>query len=462
MLRPEVELRPWQQTAVDKLVGEAKIAILDEMGTGKTVMGIAIDDIRRKQPWKRKKTLIISLAGAMVDAWAEHFEWMTYLTVVKCDPKNRPASWKTFVDSDADVFIVHWDALRLMPELATYGWLHVIADEVHKIQHRKTAMAKSLKKIQTAFSLGLSGTPTTGRPDLLWSALNWLYPKVYRSYWKFYKKHVDFEIIYPQGYHMIVGPLNEKELQEEMSKFTVRRLLRDVQEMPPVLPPTVFKVDLLPEQRKAYNDMKDDMVAWVKSNQSALEDDMDPIIAQAAISKLGRLIAFACAYARIDENGDVKMSEPSSKLDLCMELIENIIQENNKVVVFASSRQLIELLNRRLEAKKIEYITIHGNIPQTERGPAVKRFQEGTPMVCTGTIAAGGVGITLTAAHHVIFLQRDWSPALNMQAISRLDRMGQEHPVAIIDIVARNTVELEKNATVEKKWSWIKKLLGDK
>ncbi len=162
------------------------------------------------------------------------------------------------------------------------------------------------------------------------------------------------------------------------------------------------------------------------------------------------------------ETQQVILSEPSSKLDEAMTRIETLIDEQKKVVVFAVSRQLIQLLNARLEKAKVKYVTIHGEIPQMQRGPAVTQFQtDPKTMVFTGTIAAGGTGITLTAAHHLIFLQRDWSPANNQQAISRLDRIGQNSPVSITDIVTRDTVEIKKNATAERKWSWIQKLLGD-
>jgi non-specific serine/threonine protein kinase len=115
-----------------------------------------------------------------------------------------------------------------------------------------------------------------------------------------------------------------------------------------------------------------------------------------------------------------------------------------------------------LRVKNEPFVTIHGNVPQLERGPAKDAFQQDPRIkVFTGTIRSGGTGITLTAAHHLIFLQREWSPSDNKQAISRLDRYGQEHPVHVIDIVARDTKELEKNEKVELKWSWVRKMLGD-
>lgn len=91
----------------------------------------------------------------------------------------------------------------------------------------------------------------------------------------------------------------------------------------------------------------------------------------------------------------------------------------------------------------------------------MERFQRGETRVFAGTIQAGGVGITLTAASTVVFLDRNWSPALNLQAEDRLHRIGQAESVQVIDIMARDTVDLGRHAVIEMKKGWIQQLLGD-
>lgn len=466
-----VQLFPHQEEAVNKLKAHPNIAFFDDMGVGKTLQSIAIDDIRRKQTWPWKKTLVITLNGPMTKQWATVFGWSTSLKVVVVDPKRKQASWQEFLNTDADVLITHWESLwkprkgssafNLYEVIKTRDWLHIIADEAQKIMHRDNQVTKNLKTIRAPFKTALTGTPTSGRPDLLWSVLNWLYPKEWRSYWKFFEEYVNYETSY-QGYKVITGPKNVEELHRLIQPFTVRRLLRDVRkDMPDRMPPLEYFVELEPKQRKAYEQMKADMVAWVAANQGA-SDQMDPIIAQAAISKLVRLLQLACAYAEVDDEGRVWLSEPSPKLDFCMQLIETAIEEDTKLVVFSSFRQLIEMLNRRLEQAKIDYVTVHGEISTADRIEGVDRFQNGSAMVFTGTIKSGGTGIDLFAANRIVFLDREWSPSVNEQAIGRLDRIGQTQPVQVIDIVASDTIESEKLAKVEMKWSWVKQLLGDK
>jgi SNF2 family DNA or RNA helicase len=246
------------------------------------------------------------------------------------------------------------------------------------------------------------------------------------------------------------------------------------------MPPDEVHVDLLPIQRKAYKEMKDDMIAWVeKQAANSTEDEItDPIIAQAAVSRLTRLQQFACAYAQLEDvlvrhrdkatgelveqwERQVKLSEPSSKLDAVMDVkIIPAVEEGVKLVVFSHFRQLIELLNVRLEKAGIPYATIHGHIPQRERDAQRQRFQEGEAMVCTIT-RAGGTAIDLFAGERFIFLSRDWSPAINDQAVGRIDRIGQTKAIQVTDIIADHTIEQDKNRTVQLKWSWMRQLLKD-
>jgi SNF2 family DNA or RNA helicase len=135
---------------------------------------------------------------------------------------------------------------------------------------------------------------------------------------------------------------------------------------------------------------------------------------------------------------------------------------DKQFVVFSQSKQVVKLFEKRLFAKKISYGILTGDTAQSDRGDMVAAFQRGELQVFTGTIQAGGVGITLTAASTVIFLDRSWSPAINKQAEDRLHRIGQKEAVQVIDIVASNTVDLGKLTKLEASWNFIKRLLGDK
>jgi non-specific serine/threonine protein kinase len=466
-----IELRPYQLEAVEKFAPPniPNCAIFDEMGTGKTVMGVALDAVRR-QDFPNGKTLVVCPGGAVVNSWARHFAIMQpHLKVVMLDPKARGRSWLEFKNSGAHVLIMHWEAVQIMvPDfLCEEPWLHVIADEVHRIKNKDTKAAKALKKVPTQFKLGLSGTPSTGMPDDLWSILNWLYPGSWRSYWNFRKRYTKQELSSYGGnkkFMKVTGPQNEEELQHLISMYTIRRLKREV--LPHLKKnPIEHWTTMTPLQAAAYLQMTEEMVAWVHTKMeeegATDEDELSPIIANAVISRLIRQQQFACAYCIVDADGNVHMSEPSPKCDVAWDLMQERLEEGRPVVLYSEFKQLLTLFEERLKKANIPYAKITGDVKQTDRDAAVGAFQRGDVDVFLGTIKAGGEGIDLFRSSCIIFLSRDWSPAKNQQAEDRLDRMGQENIVDVIDIYVEGTVERDKKDRVAMKWSWIKQLLGD-
>lgn len=449
-----IEPYEFQAQDIEKLKHLRGRGIFSEMGTGKTPEGVLLSR-------GHDKTLVVAPMQVL-----EH--WGTWFNedgkdYIQLDPKNRNKSLREFTQKKEAVLGVHWEALRLMPELHQMGIDHVIADECHRAQNRKAQQTRALKKVKAGYKTALSGTPVTGAPNKYWSSLNWLYPNEFRSYWSFYGDYVDFEIQYPQGYHKIKGPKNEQHLLERVQPFSVRHLKKEQccphhpQGVMPWLPDkyyTPIYVDLTPQQRKAYNAMKEDMLAWVGSHEQT------PLVAQVAIAQMMRLQQFACAYADIGEDNRVVLSEPSSKVDVVMQLIEDNPDES--IVVFSQFNKLLHLLEARLKKAAIDYVTYTGENRST-RDTDKRRFIDGSARVFVGNIAAGGVGLDglQQASSTVIFTDRLWSPALNKQAEDRLWRGGQNKAVQVIDIMARNTVDHGRHQSLEMTWEWIRKVLGD-
>jgi SNF2 family DNA or RNA helicase len=466
-----IELRPYQLEAVQKFGRPdiPNVGCFDQMGTGKTVIGVALDAVRR-QDFPGGKTLVVCPGGAVTYTWYKHFGWMQpSLKVVMLDPKARGRSWMEFKTSNADVLVIHWEAVQIMLEdyLSEIPWLHIIADEVHYIKNKDAKRSKALKKVPAQFKTGLSGTPSTGRPDDLWSILNWLYPGTWRSYWKFRKQYVSSELMeYGDDvkFMKMLGPKNEDELQRLISMYTIRRLKKEV--LPHLQKnPIVFWTQMSEIQKAGYAQMTEDMVAWVHTlmdEQGAVdEDELSPIVANAVIARLTRQQQFASAYCVVDTEGKVHMSEPSPKCDVAWEQMTARLDQGEPVVIYSAFKQLLTLYEKRLQAAGIAYVKITGDVSRADRITAVESFQRGDVDVFLGTIKAGGEGIDLFRSHCIIFLSRDWSPALNEQTEDRLDRSGQTEIVDVIDIFVEDTVEVTKKETVAMKWAWIRQLLGD-
>jgi SNF2 family DNA or RNA helicase len=454
---PYKELYDWQREDVAKLGGLRAGGIFSDPGTGKTYEGGELVKDGNTILWVAPMQTLEESCRKLV----EDMGLNQHMTIL--DPKNRNGSWNEFTRNQGILF-AHWEAIRLMPQLNEASWDFVIADECHKLQGRKTQMTRAMKGIRkVGQKYGMSGTPVTGYPNKYWSVLNWLLPHDFRSYWKFYEQFVDYEIVYPQGYHKITGPKNADELVELLRPFTVRHLKRGPccpqhpQGVTPWLPDKYYDkvyVDLTPQQRKAYNQMKDDMLAWIGAHED------EPLAAQVVVVQMMRLQQFAMAYATVD--GDqVHLSEPSSKIDAVMEIIER--DPDEQIVVWSQFKQAIYLLEARCKKAGVPILLYTGDNRAT-RDANVASFASGGARVFAGTISAGGVGVDglQYASSTVVFLDRLWSPALNAQAEDRLWRDGQANAVQVIDIMARNTVDRGRHQNLELKWGWIKALLGDK
>jgi SNF2 family DNA or RNA helicase len=487
----QISLYGFQKEAVDKLTkpGITSRLIGDDMGLGKTLEALAIDKEDRKN-WRAKngdnlrlRTLIVAPLPVLEDAWLNHIKsFDPQARVVLCDPKDRPSFVKALKIGGYDYYVIHYEGSRLIAaELQKITWFHIILDEVQRIKNKDAKVTKAIKGIRAKRKTALSGTPADDKPYDLWSIINFLWPSYYRSYWKFRGHYCLFtsEVNYQTGqtYQKFAGVQNGKALQREMSPWFVRRLKEDVLEDLPDKYYTPIRVELHPKQRKAYEEMKRDMLTWVGENENTA------LVASVAVAKLIRLQQFALGYMEAYEvevrkrnlkntdwirnkDGNVRLfketrwriSEPSSKLDALMEVID---ETDRQIVVFSQFKSVLTLLSRRLEKVNISHGLYTGDVNPADRNRLVKNFQAGNTRVFAGTIAAGGTGLTLTAASTVAFLDRSWKPTQNFQAEDRLHRIGQPNAVQIIDFIAKNTVDMGRLQTISWKWSMLKEILGD-
>lgn len=450
-------LLPFQSEDVRTILDRRSALIANEMGTGKTYEAIALDLVRRSAiPQTNKSwtpTLVVAPLTILETTWKRHFETLAPdLKVIAIDPKARGTFLASLRKKQHDVYILHWDVLRIIGEdLKQVIWFHIIADEAHRAKNRKAQQTRALKALKTAWKTALTGTPVMNKPEDLWSILNWLYPEVWRSFWKFYDRFVNYEVQYPHNYRKILGPKNEKELRELIDPYFTRRTKQEVLKDLPDKYYTVIEVELSPKQRKIYDQMKKDMIAWLES-----QDEEKPLAAPVVIAQLIRLQQFALAYADVTDDG-VILTDPSSKIDALMQMLED--NPDEPIVVFSQFKRAITLVERRLESAGIRYVRITGDDSSHARTDAVDDFQAGRANVFLGTIGAGSEGITLTRSSTVVFLDRDWTPARNAQAEDRLHRIGQKDAVQVIDIVAKDTVDQMRMEKLEMKKSWIRRMI---
>jgi SNF2 family DNA or RNA helicase len=483
-----ITLYDFQKEDVQKLRKQKAALIGSEMGTGKTHCAIELDSLWaqdiKQETGRFHPTLVIAPLNTF-DSWVEKYqEQMPEVDMFVIDRKNRDAFVKAIHHAKADVYLMHWDALRLVvAELKKYTFGTVIADEVHRIANRKAQATRALKQLQTHRKLAMSGTASGDKPWNLWSILNWLWPTYYRSYWRFVNHYAVQELVSRgnAAYRQFTGVQNAQSLHKEMSPWYVRHLKREqccthhpegvMHWLPEKTYDTIW-VDLTPQQRRVYDQMKKDMVAWVGEHEES------PLVASVVVAQMTRLSQIALAtpvvssqtktrYDRaLEETIEqdyvaVELIAPSSKIDAVKELIKD--HDDKQFVIFSSSKKACYLAQQEFAKASISSEVLSGDTPDSQRRGMVNRFvaKEFQIFIAVIQAAAEGIDGLQHATDTAIFLDRSWSTIKNKQAEDRLHRGGQKDTVTIIDVMARNTLDFGRKQKLDMKWSFIKMILGD-
>lgn len=355
-------------------------------------------------------------------------------------------------------------------ELNSIEFKTVIGDEIHRIKDPASKVSRAFKAAtgDAEFRIGLSGTPIASTPEDLFSPLNWLFPEAYPSMNKFIDRFC-ITADSAWGGKIVIGirPEMEQEFFSGIDPFT-RRMSKEV--ILPFLPPIVYErrdVEMAAKQKKAYEQMRDQMIAEVA--------DGDIVYTTSPLTKLTRMLQFSSAYAEVEyrdiydpkmgavvNKAVVRLSDPSCKLDAFMDDLDDYGDES--LVIFAVSSQLINMLSARLEKLKIPHGLITGDQDAKEREMHMENFQAGRTKYILCTIAAGGTGITLTKGSTAVFLQRSWSMIENLQAEARVHRIGSEQydSIRIVDYVTTGSSEEIVFKAVAEKSNQLEFILRDK
>jgi SNF2 family DNA or RNA helicase len=315
---------------------------------------------------------------------------------------------------------------------------------------------------ETRIRWGLTGTPVSNSLMDLWSLLHFIDPEEWPSRVKYSDRMFN---IMTNMFHRVIACDVKPERRAEWEATVLPRMRRVpldavVKNLPDVLVER-RDVEMSAKQQKAYKSMADTLIASL---------DTGVLIADSPMVAAMRLLQISSSYGEVEEttrsDGSISahliLSDPSSKLDAFMDMLEDL--EGRTIAVFAVSRQLLMLLSKRLEAREIPHGLIVGNQREWERQTAIDEFQQGkTKMILVG-YAAGGTGVTLTAADTMITLQRPWSQIEWKQAQARCRRIGSEvhDHITRIDLVTPGTLEEAVFSALENKGLILEELVKDR
>ncbi|MEZ5322028.1 MAG: DEAD/DEAH box helicase [Microthrixaceae bacterium] len=426
----EATLRPYQRRGagwLDELTRLGFGALLaDDMGLGKTIQVLALVLAWRERERSLPPVLVVC-PTSVVENWRRE--------VARFAP-SLPV--RTYVGPDrelsglapAEIVVTSYGiARRDVTRLAAVEWSLVVADEAQNIKNHESVTARAMRRIGPGASrVALTGTPVQNRLADLWSLLDWTSPGLLGPLGRFQR---DVAIpIERDGDDMVAA-----RLAAMVSPFVMRRH-KDDPEVAPDLPPkteTDHFTALTAEQAGLYREASRSIMGEVA--------DASGIARRGLVLKLITALKQICNHPAHYLGDDGRLSGRSGKLEAFDELITAITEAGDSTLVFTQYVAMARLLERRLAELGIDSGLLLGETPHRRRSVLVDRFQEGAFPVFVISLHAGGTGLNLVRATHVVHYDRWWNPAVEQQASDRAWRIGQDRPVQIHRLVAEGTLE---------------------
>jgi len=423
------------------------VALLMEMGTGKTLTSIAIAGHRWKYDGLRRVLVVAPLS--VVPVWPREFADYAAFPV-DCRALKGTSAEKAGMLGDfpppgdaLQVAVVNYESTwRIEPALKRWlkeagrGGAMIIADESQRIKTPVAAQSKAMHRLgaAAAYRLILTGTPVTNSPVDFFSQYKFLQPEIFgTSFTAFKARYCDMMAFEGENgsFKKIIGYRNLDELVRKAHSVAFRVTKAEALDLPEE---TIQHrlIELEPRTMRLYNELRREAIA-------ALENS-SVVTAQNVLTKLLRLSQLTGGFLT-DEDG---RTHPvgTEKLHAFEETLDDLLDAGKKVVVFARFIPEIRTICSLLEKHGIQYRCITGEVDGTERGKAVQAFQMDPDVrVFVAQIQTAGLGITLTAADTAIFYSMDFSLANYEQAKARIHRVGQRNTVTHIHLIAAGTVD---------------------
>jgi len=408
------ELRGYQAAGVAWLLrlrdAGLGAVLADDMGLGKTVQALCA---------VRGRTLVVS-PRSVIHNWVREIERFRPDLAV-----NLYHGPKRALDLDRDelVTLTTYATLRNDADtLCDVDWDVVVLDEAQNIKNPDSQAARAAYRLRAEFRLSLSGTPIENRPAELWSQMHFTNRGLLGG-------RRDFTDRYERP--MLAGDSAALELlRRRIRPFVLRRLKRDVATELPPRTEAVMTVELDDGERATYDAVRMATRADVARQLGEGSGVM------AALEALLRLRQAACHRGLLPDTDAAR----SSKIDALCEALDDAVADGHKALVFSQWTGLLDRVEPHLEARAVAFTRLDGKT--RDREAVVDRFQDAAgPPILLVSLTAGGTGLNLTAADHVFLLDPWWNPAVEDQAADRAHRIGQDRPVTVYRLVAKDTVE---------------------
>ncbi|MBX5484012.1 MAG: SNF2 helicase associated domain-containing protein [Myxococcaceae bacterium] len=401
--------------------------LADDMGLGKTVQALSLL-LKVHQEEGHKPSLVVAPTSVLANWEREAQRFVPGLKTMIWHGQDRKEKVEQL--KSMDVVLTSYALVRRdVAELSEVGFRYVILDEAQNIKNADSATAQACKALPSEQRLALTGTPLENRLSELWSIFDFLMPGFLGSASTFSER-------YEQPIQVVGDQAARERLRRRIQPFILRRLKTEVAKDLPPKTEAVAWCEMEPGQAALYREVLEESKKKVYEQIDKVGFKRSRVSILAALMRLRQV----CCDPRLLKLPPGTLLPPSAKLGRFMELLDELIGEGHRALVFSQFVEMLELLKQAADEKGIRYLYLDGRT--RDRMARVDEFNDPNgPPVFFISLKAGGTGLNLTAADYVIHFDPWWNPAVEDQATDRTHRIGQTKAVISYKLITRNTVE---------------------
>ena len=401
--------------------------LADDMGLGKTLQALSL--IQKAKEEDGSMPVLVVCPTSVVFNWESEIQKFTpELSCLKLAGVDRKSLFDKIPKHD--IVITSYALIRRdIEELKNIKFRYVVLDESQNIKNAMSQTAQAVKMLDSDHRLALSGTPIENRLEELWSVFDFLMPG-------FLFNVAEFNFRYVNPIMERQDKTVEKRLKMQIYPFILRRMKRDVAKDLPDKVENIAYCEMTPEQKDFYLEVLDSTKEelFKSIEQNGLEKSRMSIFS--ALLRLRQI----CCHPRLYDKDMVKGDIQSGKFEHLKGMLEQIISEGHRVLLFSQFVDMLDIIKAWCERAGIPYEYLTGKTK--DRQGAVERFNSSTSIpIFLISLKAGGTGLNLTGADYVIHYDPWWNPAVEDQATDRAYRIGQTKKVFVYRIITKNTVE---------------------
>ncbi len=401
--------------------------LADDMGLGKTIQTLTWI-LKLKTTQRLKQPVLLIVPTSLIGNWkAEVKRFTPDLSILTLYGPDRAEHFPEI--PQYDIVITSYPLITRDHEvLKDYNFTYLILDEAQKIKNPKTKLYQALQTLDGQHRLCLTGTPIENHLGELWSIFNFLMPGFLDNLPRF-KKHYQNPIEKEGQTHL------QKTLTHKVAPFLLRRTKKEVLTELPDKTEIIKVTEFEPDQANLYETIRLTMESKIRDVVAHKGLAKSQIMILDALLKL-RQVCCDPSLVKIDSAKKVKHS---AKLELLIDLVTELLEADNKVIIFSQFTSMLKIIEARLNKLKINYSLLTGQTRKREE--AIEKFKQNQIQIFLISLKAGGVGLNLTEANTVIHYDPWWNPAVENQATDRAYRIGQNKEVFVYKLIVANTIE---------------------